>query len=138
MTTAYTHKPNQMFNPRANPALFAQHFAMNPMAADMARMMQDPMAFQRMPYMRQPFYPPQMFPGQSAYPRYNMNNFPRGPGSMYPPHMMGVGHPAYRMNQQTPVSIRSQEVPPALVRGESPIATKGTFIISCCVRTKNI
>ena len=46
-----------------DPAMFAQHFGMDPMGNGVSRLVRDPMAFQRMPYMRQPFYPPQMYPG---------------------------------------------------------------------------
>ena len=123
------HRSSQnMGDPRLkNPAMFAQHFGMNPMAGDMTRMMQDPMAFQRMPYMRQPFYPPQMYPGHPAFARFNMNDFQRGAASMFSP-MMGMGHPAMRMNAQNNAQFPNQNVPQGMVRDVAPVATKGTVV----------
>jgi hypothetical protein len=120
------HRSNQnMADPRfQNPALFAQHFGMNPMASDVSRLMQDPMAFQRMPYMRQPFYPPQMYPGHPAFARFNMNDFQRGAAPMFPP-MMGLPHPAMRMNPQSAAQFPNQNVPPRMARDVPPVATKG-------------
>lgn len=121
------HRSNQeKSNPRFNnPALFAQHFGMNPMANNVSGFMQDPMAFQRMPYMRQPFYPPQMYPGHPAFTRFNMNDFSRGAApAMFSP-MMGLGHPAIRMNSQSTAQFPTQNVPARMVRDGSPVATKG-------------
>ena len=108
----------------ANPAIFAQHFGMNPMANNVPGFMQDPMAFQRMPYMRQPYYPPQMYPGHPAFTRFNMNDFPRGAAPMFSA-MMRLGHPAMRMNSQNTAQFPTRNVPARMVHDGSPVATKG-------------
>ena len=86
-----------------------------------------------MPYpcQLQSLYRPQMYPGDPAFARFNMNESARGSGAPMFPAVMGMPYPRMTMNTRAPVQfpVQRMQTADAAARGIAPVATKGKPIL---------
>ena len=108
----------------ADPTMFARHFGMMPSSN---RMMPGAMSY---PGQLQSLYGPQMYPGDPAFARFNMNDLTRGGGAPMFPDMMRMPYPSMTMNTRVPAQFSPQEMQTAdaAARGIATVATKGKAI----------